>query len=124
MSDQSNPNENSQPEDPRWLDDIQEFANQVLGDMDDGSACEQVHPVIARWYEDTLEKEPPDARSSVWQAISCLATEIIMDAELDESLQPLFQSIDEDTLGMWVVDILSLGRALEISLQNGELDDL
>jgi len=124
MSNQSQPPNNPNSENPNWMDEIQDLADEVLGSPENGSACDQVHPVIARWYDETLEKEPPEARSSIWQAIACLATEIMMDAEQDDTLKPLFESIDEDALGMWIEDILMLGRAMEISLNNGELDDL
>lgn len=118
---------NSQPEDPKWMDEIQELAEEVLGSPENGSACEQVHPIIAQWYDTHLEKmadEPLEDRSSVWQAVSCLATEIMLDAESDESLEPLFSTVDEDVLGMWVEYILMVGRSMEASLRNGELDDL
>ena len=116
-----------QPEDPKWMEEIQELAEEVLGAPENGSACEQVHPIIANWYDEKLEKmgdEPIEDRSSVWQAVSCLATEIMLDAESDESLEPLFTTVDEDILGMWVEYILMVGRAMEASLRDGELDDL
>lgn len=116
-----------QPEDPKWMDEIQDLAEEILGSPDNGSACEQVHPIIARWYDGQLEKmddEPLEDRSAVWQAVSCLATEILLDAESDESLEPLFTSVDEDTLGMWVEYILMVGRSMEASLRDGDLDDL
>ncbi len=117
----------SNSEDPQWLDDIQDLANQVLGSPDNGSACDQVHPVIARWYDGIqaqMEDEPLEDRPSVWQAVSCLATEIMRDAEADDSLAVLFDVVDEDMLGMWVEYILLVGRAMETSLNNGDLDDL
>jgi hypothetical protein len=119
--------DNPNPEDPKWLEEIQDLANEVLGSAENGSACEQVHPIIARWYDETLmkmEEEPLEDRSAVWQAVSCLATEIMMDAEFDESLEPLFETIDEDMLGMWIEQILLIGRAMEASLRDGDLDDL
>ncbi len=118
------PPDDNQPESPNWMDDIQDFADQVLGDMDDAAACDQVHPVIAQWYDNELENEPPESRPAVWQAIACLATEILIDVDNDEALQPLLDAVDEDTLAMWVEHILMVGRAMEISLQNGDLDDL
>lgn len=124
MSDKLHPQDSNQPEDPKWLHDIQELADQILGAQENGSACEQVHPIIAEWYEQTLQKEPPEARPSVWQAISCLATEVMLDAEDDDTLSGLFENVDEDALGMWIEDILMLGRAMEIALRKGELDDL
>lgn len=122
-----NPSDNPNSEDPKWMDEIQELANKMLGVPENGSACEQVHPLIARWYDDTLMKmdeEPLEDRPAVWQAVSCLATEIMLDAEFDESLEPLFEMIDEDMLGMWIEQILLIGRAMEASLRDGDLDDL
>ena len=115
------------PEDPKWLDEIQDLANQVLGSPENGSACEQVHPLIAKWYDDTLdemETESVEDRPAVWQAMSCLATEIMLDAEVDDSLESLFETVDEDMLGMWIEHILLVGRRMEASLRDGELDDL
>jgi hypothetical protein len=113
--------------DPEWLDEIQDLANEVLGAPDNGSACDQVHPIIAQWYEDTLtrmEEEAIEDRPAVWQAVSCLATELMVEAEMDETLQPLFETVDEDMLGMWIEHILMIGRAMEASLRDGNLDDL
>ncbi len=127
MNNQQNPPQHDQPEDPKWMDEIQNLADEILGAPENGSACEQVHPVIARWYDDQVERmddEPPEVRPSVWQAVSCLATEILMDAEGDDSLEAMFDVVDEDTLGMWVEYILMVGRSMEASLRDGELDDL
>ena len=46
-------------DDPNWLDEFQELANRKLGS---GSSCEQVHPVVERWYNALLEREPPASR--------------------------------------------------------------
>jgi len=124
MSNPPNPSDESQPDNPHWMDDLQEFADKMLGDLEDASACDQVHPIIANWYDNELEKEPPQSRPAVWQALACLSTEILMDAENDEALAPLLDVVDEDALAMWVEHILMVGRAMEISLNNGELDDL
>ncbi|MEO0562094.1 MAG: hypothetical protein AAF125_08270 [Chloroflexota bacterium] len=120
------PDENpqEQPQTPKWMDELQDHADHVLGDLDMESACDQVHPIIASWYDDELEREPPDSRPAVWQAVACLATEIIMDAEQDDVLGPLVAELDEDAISMWVEHILVVGRAMQISLDNGELDDL
>ena len=109
---------------PDWMDDIQDHADRVLGELDSGTAYDQVHPVIASWYDDELEKEPPESRPAVWQAVACLATEIMMDAENDDSLAPLLESADDEAVAMWIEHILLVGRAMEISLRNGDLDDL
>ncbi|MEM6529323.1 MAG: hypothetical protein AAF653_13580 [Chloroflexota bacterium] len=125
MNEQHNPQDD--PQTPRWMDELQDMAERILGESDSGSACDQVHPIIAKWYDDTLERmddEPVEDRSAVWQAVSCLATEIMMDAEADDSLRPMFDSVDEDMLGMWVEYILMMGRAMEASLRDGDLDDL
>lgn len=106
--------------DPEWLDEFRELADRELGA---GSACEQVHPIVQRWYERLLEQEPPPARDSVLQAIACLSSEIMADAPAD-----LFENgsgkLDDDQLAGWVEYILMVGRAFELALQNGELDDL
>jgi hypothetical protein len=130
MSQHQSPPNQPNNEDPHWLEDIQELANKLLGSLEDGSACDQVHPVIARWYDSIqaemaeMEDESLEDRPSVWQAVSCLATEIMHDAEADESLAAMFDVVDEDMIGMWVEYILMVGRAMETSLHNGDLDDL
>lgn len=125
MSDQPTtpPNEDPQKK-PNWLEEFQELANQVLGDDVDGSGCEQIHPIMARWYAKTMQGDPPESRASVWQAVSCLATEILFDMESDEDLDGMAEHLDEEALGMWIEDIIMIGRAFEIALHNGELDDL
>lgn len=108
------------PDEPDWLDDFEEFANRQLGD---GSSCEQVHPIIEKWYRDLLQKEPPYSRPSVQQATACLATEILYDSP-QEVLDEVMKHIDEDTLAVWIEYVLTIGRALEASLRDGGLDDL
>ena len=124
---QSSPNDQNSSEDPQWLDEIQDLANEVLGAPENGSACDQVHPVIAKWYDDALDRMEAEAiedRPAVWQAVSCLATELMLEAEVDETLAPMFDAVDEDMLGMWIEHILMVGRAMEASLRDGDLDDL
>lgn len=119
----SNP-EDANADDPQWMRDLQDMAERKLGELGEYSSCEQVHPVIARWYDQELAKDPPPARDAIWQAISCLASEMVLDAEGDDELKPLTKSIDEDLLYEWVEHILTVGRALQIAIDKGELDDL
>lgn len=117
MNDYNDRNDQNEPE---WLDEFRELADRELGS---GSSCEQVHPIVQRWYERLLEQEPPPARDSVLQAIACLSSEILADAPPD-----LFEKdtdkVDDDQLAGWVEYILMVGRAFELALHNGELDDL
>jgi hypothetical protein len=105
---------------PEWLRQFEELANEQLGS---GSSCEQVHPIIARWFEALLESEPPESRAAVMQATSCLATELLFSSP-DELVNPLLENVDEDDVALWIEQILLIGRAFEIALRNGELDDL
>jgi hypothetical protein len=57
------------------------------------------------------------------QALSCLATEVLYSSD-DNLVSPLMESADEDEVAMWIEQILLVGRAFEIALRNGELDDL
>ncbi len=113
MSDQSS-------EDPRWLDEFEDLANQQL---EDGSSCEQVHPIVEKWFQKMMESDPPTSRPSVVQAMACLSTEVI-NSSPDDLIDTLLQHIEEDDLAVWVEHILLLGRAFEIALQKGDLDDL
>ena len=106
--------------DPKWLKDIEELANEQLGT---GSSCEQVHPIIARWFEDLMESDPPESRDSIVQAISCLATEVLFSSP-DELIDPLLEQADEDDVALWIEQIILIGRAFEIALRKGDLDDL
>ncbi|MBL8119978.1 MAG: hypothetical protein JNJ78_20775 [Anaerolineae bacterium] len=115
MSDQSSP-----PEDPRWLDEFEELANRELKD---GSSCEQVHPIVERWFEKLMQGDPPNSRDSVQQAMACLATEIIYNTPEDIT-EPLLEKIGEDELAVFIEHVLLIGRAFEKALDNGELDDL
>jgi hypothetical protein len=108
------------PGEPEWLDEFQELANREL---DDGSSCEQVHPVIEHWYHGLMQSEPPPSRDSVLQAMACLSTEILYDAP-DDVLEAVLEHVDEEALAGWIEYVLMIGRAFEISLKKGELDDL
>ncbi len=107
-------------DDPNWLDEFQELANCKLGK---GSSCDQVHPIVERWYKVLLDSEPPASRDSVLQAMACLSTEILFDTP-DEVLDNVLKQVDEDTLANWIEYVLMVGRAFEVALHNGDLDDL
>lgn len=108
------------PNEPEWLEEFQQLANDQLGG---GSACEQVHPIVERWYQSLGESEPPASRDSVLQAMACLSTEIMYDTP-EEILDEILDVIDEDALAGFIEYVLMVGRAFEISLRSGELDDL
>lgn len=110
----------SNPEDPRWLDEFEELANDQL---EEGSSCEQVHPIVERWFEQLMQSEPPISRDSVNQAMACLSTEVLYNSP-DDLVDALLENMDEDDLVMWIEHILLIGRAFEIALRKGELDDL
>jgi len=115
MSDHATPEES-----PEWLRPIEELANEQLGE---GSACDQVHPIVARWFERLLEGEPPRSRAAVQQAVSCLATEVYFSTP-DEVAEALESALEEEDIILWVEQILLIGRAFESGLRSGELDDL
>lgn len=108
------------PNEPDWLTEFEDMANDQLGE---GSACEQVHPIVERWYTELLEGEPPASRDSVVQAMSCLATEILYDSP-EEILSAVMEHVSEEELAAFIEYVLLVGRAFEISLRDGELDDL
>lgn len=105
---------------PDWLEEFENLANDQL---DEGSACDQIHPIIAAWYKELMGGDPPEARDSVWQALQCLTTEVLNDIPL--SLVEVLSSkeLDED-LADWVTEILLVGRAFQMALNSGRLDDL
>ena len=113
MSDQSS-------NDPRWLDEFEDLANKEL---EEGSSCDQVHPIVERWFYKLMEGEPPASRPSVMQAMSCLSTEILHNSP-EDIMQKITERVDEDNLALWVEHILLVGRAFEIALRSGDLDDL
>jgi hypothetical protein len=112
--------ERDEANEPEWLDEFRELADRELGV---GSSCEQVHPIVQRWYQSLLESEPPPARDSVLQAMACLSSEILADAPPD-LFEGRAEQFDDDQVAGWVEYILMVGRAFERSLQSGELDDL
>lgn len=113
-------NEPLTPGEPDWLDEFQDLANRELAD---GSSCDQVHPVIERWYRNLMQNEPPASRDSVLQAMACLSTEILYDSP-EDVLEAVLEHIDEEALVGWIEYVLMVGRAFEAALQKGELDDL
>jgi hypothetical protein len=108
------------PPEPDWLDEFRDLANRELGS---GSSCEQVHPIIERWYRGLADREPPASRDSVLQAMACLSTEILYDAP-GELREEVLKHVDEDTLAGWIEYMLMIGRAFETALRSGDLDDL
>ncbi len=113
MSDQT-------PHEPDWLDDFEDLANRELPD---GSSCEQVHPIVERWYRQLMQREPPASRDSVLQAMACLSTEILYDSPEDIRSE-ILKHVDEDSLARWIEYVLMIGRSFELALRNGDLDDL
>lgn len=107
-------------EDPKWLDEFEDLANREL---DEGSSCEQIHPIVERWFQRLMEGEPPQSRDSVMQAMACLSTEVLYNSP-DDLIESLMANMSEDDLTMWIEHILLVGRAFESALRNGELDDL
>lgn len=116
------PGGDSQRREPDWLHEFEELANREL---EHGSSCEQVHPIVLEWYEKLLDGDPPSLhdRDSVVQATACLTTEIINTIP-DEMYDKLTTAFDEDEMAGWIEYVLMIGRAFERSLHDGELDDL
>lgn len=117
MNDHPNRDDHNEPD---WLDEFRELADRELGA---GSSCEQVHPIVQQWYQRLLEREPPPARDSVLQAMACLSSEILADAP-PELIEGTSGPAQEDQVAGWIEYILMVGRAFELALQNGDLDDL
>jgi hypothetical protein len=115
MSDQS-----SSHDDPQWLDEFEDLANRQL---EDGSSCDQVHPIVERWFDDLMQTDPPVSRPSIAQAMACLSTEVLNNSP-EELVEGLLQNMDEDELSAWVEHVLLIGRAFEMALRKGDLDDL
>jgi hypothetical protein len=107
--------------DPDWLEEFQALANNELSD---GSACAQVHPIVERWLDELLEGDPPESRDSVWQALSCLTTEVIYKLTPENILDLLQEHFEEDEIATWLESVLLVGRAFQIALNEGRLDDL
>ncbi len=109
------------PREPSWLHDLEEYAD---ANLETGSSCDQVHPIVQQWHDHFLECEPPsDDRDSVCQAMSCLSTEVVHTIP-DTMLQAICELFNQDDLTAWVQYVLTVGRAFERGLNNGELDDL
>ena len=103
-----------------WLNEFEEMADEELGE---GSACEQIHPIVETWLEEWLESEIPTPRSSVSQAVACLATEIINNTP-ENVLNALMEHCEEEEVLQWIQGILVTGQAFEEALRSGRLDDL
>ena len=103
-----------------WLDEFEQMADDELGE---GSACEQVHPIVERWLNEWLESDILEPRSSVSQALACLATEIISNAP-ESIVNVLMEHCEEDEVFQWIQGILITGQAFQEALDNGQLDDL
>ncbi len=108
------------PNDPRWLDEFEDLAN---NELDEGSSCEQVHPIVERWFQKLVQGDPPASRDSIMQAMACLATEILNNSP-EYLVEPAVDEVGEDELAVWIEQILLIGRAFEIALRSGEFDDL
>ena len=105
---------------PDWLDDYEDLANEELTDS---SACDQVHPLVAVWYDELMAGDPPASRDAVWQALHCLTTEVLTD--MPQSLAELLAEHNaEEEFADWVTEVLLVGRAFQIALDSGRLDDL
>ncbi len=107
-------------QDPQWLEEFQHLADEQLGH---GSSCEQVHPIVERWFDKLLEGDPPTSRPSVEQAMACLTTEV-MSTLPEEVVETISEVMDEEEFYVWIEQVLLIGRAFEMSLRDGELDDL
>lgn len=109
------------PPRPDWLDEFEDLANAQLGN---GSSCAQVHPIVEAWYNDLMEEDLPPSRDSIMQAVACLSTEIITNMP-DRLLAAMnIDDSNQEDFVLWVQEILMIGRAFEIGLNTGELDDL
>ncbi|MBZ0307528.1 MAG: hypothetical protein K8I82_15790 [Anaerolineae bacterium] len=106
--------------DPKWLEEFEQLANEQLGQ---GSSCEQIHPIVERWFSKLMSGDPPASRDSVAQALTCLSTEILYNFP-PELLESINQHFTQDDMALWIEQILLIGRAFEIALHNGDLDDL
>jgi hypothetical protein len=104
---------------PHWLDEFEDFANRQL---EEGSSCEQVHPIVRRWL-DALPDDGPEERDSIEQAMACLSSEMIGTIP-DAVYEAMLSQADEDTIAAWVEYVLRIGRRFEQGLNKGELDDL
>lgn len=104
-----------------WLEEFEELANLKLTE---GSACTQIHPIVERWLDNLLEGDPPESRDAVWQAMSCLTTEIFLRLTPQSIVDVLEEHFEEDEISTWLESIVLIGRAFQIALDRGDLDDL
>lgn len=104
----------------RWFDEFSDMADKQLGD---GSACEQIHPIVEEWFVEWLNNETPPPRSSVMQALACLSTEVL-NITPQPILDALTEHCDEDEVAEWIQNILATGQAFQTALDSGRLDDL
>jgi hypothetical protein len=105
---------------PGWLEEFEDLANNVL---EEGSACNQIHPMMAAWYEAVMAGDPPESRDSIWQALQCLTTEALHD--IPQAVAEVVVGEDaHEELANWVTELLLIGRAFQIALDKGQLDDL
>ena len=79
---------------------------------------------IEKWLDELLDGEPPNSRDSVWQAMACLTTETIYKATPENILEMLQEHFSEDEIAAWLENVLLIGRAFQIALDSGRLDDL
>ncbi len=119
MGEQQKPPDESS--DPEWLEEFQTLANEQLGH---GPACDQVHPIIEEWLDELFESDPPQSRDAVWQAMACLTSEVLVRTTPDNVFDALTEHCDENEVADWVEALLMVGRAFQIALDNGRLDDL
>jgi hypothetical protein len=105
---------------PDWLEEFEELANERLNH---GSSCDQVHPIVERWFDQLLDREPPILRDSIWQALSCLSSEVMVNSPAD-IIEPVLETLHEDDAAEWVETILLIGMAFQRGMDRGELDDL
>jgi hypothetical protein len=103
-----------------WLEDFERMADEELGG---GSACDQIHPIVERWLHEWLDSDIPTPRSSVSQAVACLATEIVGNSP-EHILNVLMEQCEEDDVLQWIQGILITGQAFQKALDSGRLDDL
>ena len=109
------------PQGPEWLEEFQILADEQLGE---GSACTQVHPLVEQWLQELLEGDPPRSRDAVWQAMACLTTELIYKVTPDNILDVLQEHFEEEEIATWLESVLLIGRAFQMALESGRLDDL
>lgn len=113
--------ERDNTQDPEWLEEFQLLADEQLGE---GSACDQVHPIVEQWLAELLENDPPASRDAVLQAMACLTSEIIFKVTPDNILDILQEHLEEEEVSTWLESVVLIGRAFQMALDSGRLDDL